>query len=301
MYRLKVDSDESHTPTYAGRSFSHDVPKYRVPVEGMASDAAYQLVHDELNLDGNPSLNLASFVSTWMEPQADRLARETLAKNLIDQDEYPQTEAVHERVVSMIGGLFHAPTDSAPVGTATIGSSEAVMLAMLAHKRSWQRRREAAGLAADRPNLVLGGDVHTCWEKFANYFEVEARVIPLEEGRYTIAAAQVEPLLDERTIAVAGVLGTTFTGQMDELGSINDLLALVESERGLRIPLHVDAASGGFTCRSPSPTWSGPSVFPMCARSTSRTTSSGWSTQAWARSSSAIIPTCRSVHARSSA
>ncbi len=246
MHKLNVDSEDLITPTYAGRSFSHDIPKYRLPAEGMNADGAYQLVHDELNLDGNPALNLASFVTSWMEPQADRLAAETLAKNLIDQDEYPQTEAVHRRVVSMIGRLFHAPAHQQPTGTATIGSSEAIMLAMLAHKRSWQLRRQAAGLPTDRPNMVMGADVHTCWEKFANYFEVEARVVPMEEGRYTIGAAEVEPLLDERTIAVAGLLGTTFTGQMDDLASIDALLTRVESERGLRIPLHIDAASGGF-------------------------------------------------------
>ena len=246
MHKLNVDSEDLLTPTYAGRSFSHDIPKYRLPAEGMNADGAYQLVHDELNLDGNPALNLASFVTSWMEPQADRLAAETLAKNLIDQDEYPQTEVVHRRVVSMIGRLFHAPAHQQPTGTATIGSSEAIMLAMLAHKRSWQLRREADGLPTDRPNMVMGADVHTCWEKFARYFEVEARVVPMEDGRYTIGAAEVEPLLDERTIAVAGLLGTTFTGQMDDLASIDALLTRVESERGLRIPLHIDAASGGF-------------------------------------------------------
>jgi glutamate decarboxylase len=241
-----MDSDENISPTYAGRSFSHDVPKYRLPRQGMSAQAAYQLVHDELNLDGNPALNLASFVTSWMEPQADRLAIETLPKNMIDQDEYPQTEQVHRRVVSMIGRLFHAPTGRTPTGTATIGSSEAIMLAMLAHKRSWQLRRKAAGLSTEKPNMVMGADVHTCWEKFARYFEVEARTIPLEEGRYTIGAEQVEPLLDENTIAVAGLLGTTFTGQMDDLASIDALLQRVESERELRIPLHIDAASGGF-------------------------------------------------------
>jgi glutamate decarboxylase len=246
MHKVNVDSEDLISPTYAGRSFSHDIPKYRLPVEGMAAEAAYQMVHDELNLDGNPALNLASFVTSWMEPQADRLASETLAKNLIDQDEYPQTEAVHRRVVSMIGRLFHAPVHQQPTGTATIGSSEAIMLAMLAHKRSWQRRREAAGLSAERPNMVMGADVHTCWEKFARYFEVEARVVPMEDGRYTIGAEQVEPLLDDRTIAVAGLLGTTFTGQMDDLASIDALLTRVRAERGLHIPLHIDAASGGF-------------------------------------------------------
>jgi glutamate decarboxylase len=246
MHKLTLDSEETYSPTYARRCFSHDIPKYRLPAQGMSADAAYQLVHDELNLDGNPALNLASFVTSWMEPQADRLAAETLDKNLIDQDEYPQTEVVHQRVVSMIGRLFHAPAHEQPTGTATIGSSEAIMLAMLAHKRSWQRRRAKEGMPTDKPNMVMGADVHTCWEKFANYFEVEARVVPMEDGRYTIGAAEVEPLLDERTIAVAGLLGTTFTGQMDDLRSINDLLARVETERGWHIPLHIDAASGGF-------------------------------------------------------
>jgi glutamate decarboxylase len=246
MHRLNVDSQEILSPAYASRSFSHDIPKYRLPAEGIAAEAAYQLVHDELNLDGNPALNLASFVTSWMEPQARLLAAETLAKNLIDQDEYPQTDVVHRRVVSMIARLFHAPAHQQPTGTATIGSSEAIMLAMLAHKRSWQRRRNDAGLPSDRPNMVMGADVHTCWEKFARYFEVEARVAPMQEGRYTLGAEQVEPLLDERTIGVAGLLGTTFTGQMDDLGSIDALLCRVQEEQGLRIPLHVDAASGGF-------------------------------------------------------
>jgi glutamate decarboxylase len=246
MHRLKVDSEEPVTPTYAGRSFSHQIPKYRLPAAGMSADAAYQLVHDELNLDGNPALNLASFVTSWMEPQADRLAVETLNKNLIDQDEYPQTEVVHQRVVAMIARLFNAPAGAAPTGTATIGSSEAIMLAMLAHKRSWQLRRKAAGEPADRPNMVMGADVHTCWEKFTRYFEVEPRVVPMTEDRYTIGAEEVEALLDERTIAVAGLLGSTFTGQMDDLTAIDALLARVEDEHGWTIPLHIDAASGGF-------------------------------------------------------
>ncbi len=246
MHKLNFDSDEVISPTYAGRMFSHDIPKFKLPDGGMPAPAAYQLVHDELNLDGNPALNLASFVTSWMEPQADLLAAETLAKNMIDQDEYPQTEEVHRRVVSMIGRLFNVPSQGEPTGTATIGSSEAIMLAMLAHKRSWQRAREQAGQPADRPNMVMGADVHTCWEKFTRYFEVEARVVPMEEGRYTIGAEQVEPLLDERTIGVAGLLGTTFTGQMDDLASLDELLQRVESERGWRIPLHIDAASGGF-------------------------------------------------------
>ncbi|MHB8531290.1 MAG: glutamate decarboxylase [Solirubrobacteraceae bacterium] len=246
MHELDMESEETVSPTYSGRWFAHEVPKYRLPADGVSAQAAYQAVHDELNLDGNPALNLASFVTSWMEPQANALAVETLSKNMIDQDEYPQTEEVHKRVVAITARLFNPPPGQRPTGTTTIGSSEAIMLGMLAHKRSWQRRREQAGLDTERPTRVLGADVHTCWEKFARYFEVQARVIPMEPDRYTISSEQVEPLLDERTIGVAGLLGTTFTGQMDDLASIDALLLRVNSERGWSIPMHVDAASGGF-------------------------------------------------------
>jgi glutamate decarboxylase len=238
--------NELHEPTYAGRYFDQPVPKFELPAQGMPSDAAYRLIHDELNLDGNPALNLASFVTSWMEPQADRLATETLPKNLIDQDEYPQTEVIHQRVVSMLAHLFNAPAGGEPVGTATIGSSEAIMLALLAHKRSWRDRRREAGQPTGEPNMVIGADVHTCWEKFANYFEVEARVAPLTAGQYTLTADDVRRRVDENTIAVGGLLGTTYTGEMDELSEINDLLGELERDRGWHVPLHIDAASGGF-------------------------------------------------------
>lgn len=250
MHKVDLSRDaagRSHPgSTYASRYFDEPVPELAIPDTGMPARAAYQLIHDELNLDGNPALNLASFVTSWMEEEADRLAVETLNKNLIDQDEYPQSEKIHRRVVNMLARLFNAPEDCRPTGTATIGSSEAIMLALLAHKRSWQRRREAADAPADRPNLVIGADVHTCWEKFTRYFEVEARVAPMAEGRYTLSAADVEARVDENTIAVGGLLGTTYTGQMDELEEINDLLAGLESDRGWHVPLHIDAASGGF-------------------------------------------------------
>lgn len=246
MHKVRTGADEVHSAAYAGRWVDHPVPKFAIPQDGISADAAYCLVHDELNLDGNPALNLASFVTPWMEPQAERLATETLGKNMIDQDEYPQTEAIHERVVTMIGRLFHAPHDATPVGTATIGSSEAIMLALLAHRQSWRNRRAAAGLPADRPNLVVGADVHTCWEKFTRYFDVEPRVVPMTPDSYTLSAADVEAVADERTIAVGALLGTTFTGQIDELAEIDALLQRLEAEHGWRIPLHIDAASGGF-------------------------------------------------------
>jgi glutamate decarboxylase len=246
MHRVRTGADDVHAAAYAGRWVDQPVPKFAIPPQGMSAEAAYCLVHDELNLDGNPALNLASFVTPWMEPLADKLAAETLGKNMIDQDEYPQTEAIHERVVTMIGRLFHAPHDAEPVGTATIGSSEAIMLAMLAHRESWRDRRRAAGQPIDRPNLVVGADVHTCWEKFARYFDVEPRVVPMTEDSYTLSAADVEAHADENTIAIGALLCTTFTGQIDQLSEIDALLKRLRDQRGWHIPLHIDAASGGF-------------------------------------------------------
>jgi glutamate decarboxylase len=229
--------------TYSNRYFTEEIPEHAIPRGSMPARAAYQLIHDELQLDGNPALNLASFVTTWMEPEAQALAAETLNRNFVDQDEYPQTEEIHHRVVSMMGRLFHAPGDEEPTGTATIGSSEAIMLGLLAHKWTWRARRGDEGA---KPNIVFGADVHTCWEKFARYFDIEQRVIPLTTDRHTIGPDEVEPLLDENTIAVGAILGTTFTGQIDDIEGIDELLRRVKGERGWDIPIHVDAASGGF-------------------------------------------------------
>ncbi len=229
--------------TYGDRYFTEAIPEHEIPPGSMPARAAYQLIHDELDLDGNPALNLASFVTTWMEPEAQQLATETLNRNFVDQDEYPQTEKIHHRVVSMIGRLFNAPPGGEPCGTATIGSSEAIMLGLLAHKWSWRKRR---GDEHARPNVVFGADVHTCWEKFARYFDVEQRVIPLTPDRHTIGPEEVRDQIDENTIAVGAILGTTFTGQVDEVEGIDELLRQVKREKGWDIPIHVDAASGGF-------------------------------------------------------
>lgn len=246
--KLKKSQREHNVTTtaYGSRYFKSSVPKFELPQEGMPAKAAYQLIHDELNLDGNPALNLASFVTTWMEPEADKLIMESVDKNYVDNDEYPQTEKIQGRVINMLARLFNAPEESHSVGTATIGSSEAIMLGLLAHKWTWRERRKAEGKPIDKPNIVMGADVHTVWEKFARYFDVELKLIPLQEDLYTITAADVAREVDENTIAVGVVIGTTFTGQMDPIREINDLLLEIKSSKGWDIPIHVDGASGGF-------------------------------------------------------
>ena len=239
-------TEKEQTTTYGSRYFTKSVPKYEMPDEGMPARAAYQIIHDELNLDGNPALNLASFVTTWMEPEADKLIMESIDKNYVDNDEYPQTEVIQDRVVNMLARLFKAPDNCESLGSGTIGSSEAIMLGLLAHKWSWKKRMEAQGKPTNKPNIVMGADVHTVWEKFALYFDVELKLIPLRDDIYTITAEDVVAEIDENTIAVGAVVGTTFTGQMDPIEDINNALLEIKKTKGWDIPIHVDGASGGF-------------------------------------------------------
>ena len=252
MISKKVDleqleeSKRGHASTYSTRYFTESVPKYEIPERGMPANAAYQLVKDEVSLDGNPALNLSSFVTTWMEPEVNKLIMENINKNFIDHFQYPQTEVIHERVVNMLGRLFNAPEETTFTGTATIGSSEAIMLGLLAHKWTWKKRRQAEGKPYDKPNIVFGADVHVCWDKFAKYFDVEPRIIPMELDRYTISAETVAEVIDDNTICVGAILGTTFTGGADPIKEINALLTEIKETKGWDIPIHVDAASGGF-------------------------------------------------------
>ena len=229
---------------YGNRFLHEPAPDHRIPPKGMPSVDAMRLVGEELVLDGIPMRNLATFVTTWMEPEAQRVIADNLHRNYIDHAEYPQTAEIEQRCIRMLADLFHAPGET--TGTRTQGSSEAIMLGALSLKWKWRGRREAAGKDTTRPNLVFGGDVHVVWEKFCRYFDVEPRIIPLQPDKYTIGPEDVEPHVDENTIGVAAVLGTTFTGHADDIAGIDRLLVRLRDERGIDVPLHVDAASGGF-------------------------------------------------------
>jgi len=233
-------------PTYGSRHLRQPVPRYELPEQGMPARVAYQVVHDELNLDGNPALNLASFVTTWMEPEADRLMAESLGRNYIDADEYPQTTELHNRCVNMVARLFHAPEQEQAVGCATVGSSEAIHLAGLAMKWRWRARRAAQGKPTTSPNIVMGANVQVCWEKFARYFDVEPRMVPLTADRYVIGVQEAIERVDEGTIGVVGILGSTYTGEYEPIAELDEALGQLNERTGWDVPIHVDAASGGF-------------------------------------------------------
>jgi glutamate decarboxylase len=223
-----------------------EVPKRRLPDSAMLPQTAYQIVLDEVMLDGNARFNLATFVTTWMDEEADRLYAATFDKNMIDKDEYPQTADIESRCVAMLADLWHAPDAADTVGTSTTGSSEGCMLAGLALKRRWQQARRAAGLPTERPNIVMGGNVQVVWEKFANYWEVEPRYVPLEGDVFHLTADRLVEHVDENTIGVVAVLGSTMDGTYEPIAEICAVLDDYEAETGVSVPVHVDAASGGF-------------------------------------------------------
>ena len=222
------------------------VPKHRLPDGPMMPDTAYEIIHDELMLDGNARLNLATFVTTWMEPQAEKLMAETFDKNMIDKDEYPQTAELEMRCVNMLSRLWNSPSTDEATGCSTTGSSEAAMLGGLALKRRWQQRRRAAGESTERPNMVMGINVQICWEKFCNYFEVEPRYVPLEGDRFHLNGEEAVKLCDENTIGVVAILGSTFDGSYEPVSEISEALDDLEERTGLDVPIHVDGASGGM-------------------------------------------------------
>ncbi|MFI9630018.1 glutamate decarboxylase [Streptomyces sp. NPDC052042] len=221
-------------------------PRHRLPDGPMPPSTAYQLVHDELMLDGNARLNLATFVTTWMEPQAGVLMGECCDKNMIDKDEYPRTAELERRCVAMLADLWNAPDPSAAVGCSTTGSSEACMLAGMALKRRWAARNSDRYPASARPNLVMGINVQVCWEKFCNFWEIEPRQIPMEGDRFHLDPQAAADLCDENTIGVVGVLGSTFDGSYEPIAELCAALDALQERTGLDIPVHVDGASGGM-------------------------------------------------------
>jgi glutamate decarboxylase len=197
-------------------------------------------------LDGNARLNLATFVSTWMDDYANRLYAEAFDKNAIDKDEYPQTAAIEQYCWRMLADLWHAPDPAAAIGTSTTGSSEACMLGGLALKRRWQLRRRAAGQSADKPNLVMSSGVQVCWEKFCNYWDVEMRQVPISLEHKVLDGSDLDKYCDENTIGVVAIMGVTYTGMYEPVDQIAAALDRLQQATGLDIPIHVDGASGGM-------------------------------------------------------
>jgi glutamate decarboxylase len=227
---------------------------YAFPETAQDPQKVYETIHNQLILDGNSQQNLATFCTTWIEPEVKQIMDESADKNMIDKDEYPITAAIEARCVCMVADLFHADglrddDPSSACGVSTIGSSEAVMLGGLAMKWRWRAKvgsGKKGGWEGRTPNLVMGSNVQVVWEKFCRYFDVEPRYLPMEEGRYVITPEQVIDAVDENTIGVVAIVGTTYTGELEPVAEICAALDKLAADGGLDVPVHVDAASGGF-------------------------------------------------------
>jgi glutamate decarboxylase len=226
--------------------FNMDIPENEFPKSGISASAAEALVLSDEWTDTNPMLNMSSFVTTYIESEAVDIARRNLFKNYIDHDMYPRLFAMETRMVRWLHQLWNGPKDVDIYGTATVGSSEACMLAGLAHKWNWREKRKKAGQDTSRPNMVTGGNVQIVWKKFLRYFDVEPRIVPLKPGNYRLTAEELDKYVDENTIAIVAIAGQTFTGEDDDFQGIHDWLDAYEEKTGISIPMHIDGASGGF-------------------------------------------------------
>ncbi|KAL8647606.1 MAG: hypothetical protein Q9226_006362 [Calogaya cf. arnoldii] len=247
-HHFQTKSATSTVTPYSTRYASQqEVSKFRIPQQGAPAEAVHQMLKDELDLDGRPNLNLASFVGTYMEREAEQLMVENLSKNMSDADEYPAMMAMHARCVSIIANLWGVQKGEKAIGSATTGSSEAIHLGGLAMKRRWREKREQQGKSFSAPNIIMGSNAQVALEKFARYFDVEARILDVsEESLYRLDPAKVKDNIDENTIGVFVIMGSTYTGHYEPVEEISHILDEYEKKTGIDIPIHVDAASGGF-------------------------------------------------------
>jgi len=241
-----IDPVLSLNPVFVRPGEATEFDKFSIPDQPSLPETAYQIVHDEAILDGNSRLNLATFVTTWMDDHAKRLYAEAADKNMIDKDEYPATAAIEDRCWRMLAELWHVPDASDTMGTSTIGSSEACMLGGLALKRLWQQKRKAEGKSTEKPNLIMSAAVQVVWEKFCNYWDVEPRYVPVTPDHMVLDGHELEKYVDENTIGVVAILGQTFTGAYEPVEAIAAKLDEIQAQTGLDVKIHVDGASGGM-------------------------------------------------------
>ncbi len=245
LHEKKSIKNNTDDDIYSCLDLSTGLPKYKIPEQEHTPRNIYQLVHDELMMDGNSRQNLATFCQTWVDGEIHKLMDECIDKNMIDKDEYPQTAELEARCVHILSDLWNSPSEDNSTGCSTTGSSEAAMLGGMALKWAWKEKMKKQGKPTDKPNLICG-PVQVCWHKFARYWEIELREIPMEGDRLIMTAEEVVKRCDENTIGVVPTLGVTFTCQYEPVKAVQDALDKLEKETGLDIPIHVDAASGGF-------------------------------------------------------
>ncbi|EHK2362931.1 glutamate decarboxylase [Clostridium perfringens] len=236
------------TPIFGTVESNESIPKYELAKKSIAPQVAYRLIKDDLLDEGNARQNLCTFCQTYMDDEAVKLMAETLEKNAIDKSEYPQTTDLENRCVNILADLWNAPKDESFMGTSTVGSSEACMLGGMAMKFRWRNRAKALGMdvTSRKPNLVISSGYQVCWEKFCVYWDIEMRLVPMDEEHMSINVDKVLDYVDDYTIGVVGILGITYTGKYDDIKALDKKLEEYNKTAKLTVPMHIDAASGGM-------------------------------------------------------
>ncbi len=245
-----LHEDALRDDIFVDEDLDFELPKHNLPESENDPEVIKELIKYELFLDGNARQNLATFCQTYHEKQVHELMALSISKNMIDKDEYRQTAEIELRCVEMLSNLWNSPHKS--IGTSTIGSSEACMLGGLSMLYRWREERKKNGQDYSKPNIV-SGPVQICWHKFARYWDVELREVPMEEETLFMSPESMINYVDENTIGVVATMGLTFTGGYEPINEISKTLDKIHEEKGLDIDIHVDAASGGFLAPFCSP------------------------------------------------
>lgn len=221
---------------------SEFIPNHKTPAE-----IAYQIVKDETFPQTQPRLNLATFVTTYMDDYGTRLMNEAVGINYIDETEYPRVAVMCGRCINMVANMWNTPEEGDwKTGAVGIGSSEACMLGGVAAWLRWRERRKKEGKPFDKPNLVMSTAYQVVWEKFCQLWQIEMRTVPITRSNPTLNIEEAIKMCDENTICIVPIAGVTWTGMNDDIEGLDKALEEYNLKTGYEIPIHVDAASGGF-------------------------------------------------------
>lgn len=247
MNQQRHTNEDTLTDIFGSEEMRSPAPTEFIPKGKTAPEIAYQLVKDETYPQTQPRLNLATFVTTYMDDYATRLMNEAININYIDETEYPRVAVMCGRCLNIVANMWNTPEKAEwKTGALGIGSSEACMLGGVAAWLRWRQRRKAAGKPFDKPNLVMSAGFQVVWEKFCQLWQIEMRTVPLTLDHITLDPKQALEMCDENTICIVPIAGVTWTGLDDDIEGLDKALDEYNAKTGYEIPIHVDAASGGF-------------------------------------------------------
>ena len=239
--------EENETLVFGSKQMRESAPSEFIPKHKTPAVIAYQTVKDETFPQTQPRLNLATFVTTYMDDYGTRLMNEAVGINYIDETEYPRVAVMCGRCINMVANMWNSPEKSQwKTGAVGIGSSEACMLGGVAAWLRWRERRKAQGKPCDKPNLVMSTAYQVVWEKFCQLWQIEMRTVPITHKNPTLDIEKAIEMSDENTICIVPIEGVTWTGMNDDVEALDKALDEFNARTGYDIPIHVDAASGGF-------------------------------------------------------